>query len=169
VRALLAAAVVGGAWLTWAGGPTHGRYPVQPAIPREDWLVDALAAHPGPLLEMPVGPGAFEHAFAMYRAIYHRQPILNGHSGYWPADFPPRLAVACRVPDPDAVRELRRTTGLATVLVHLDRAPPVPSPAPYDCERWDADGWRAIAARGGDGPLRLLARHGESLLFEVVD
>jgi hypothetical protein len=171
LRALLAAAVVAGVWATDPAGPLRAPYPVQAAIPDGPWLDAALAAHPGPLLEMPVGPGAYSHAHAMYRAIYHRQPILNGHSGYWPADFPPRMALACRLPDADALRELREITGLTTILVHLDRAgaPAFPAPPPYECQRWDPGVWRAIAARGQVGPLRLVAQHGASLLFAVVD
>jgi hypothetical protein len=148
-----------------------GDYPSQTTITDAPWLDAALARHPGPLLETPVGTGAGRHARAMYRAIYHRQPVLNGYSGYWPAEFPGRMAVACRVPDVDAIRELRRTTGLATILVLVDRAgaPDWKGRVPYDCEAWDAERWRTLAAKGGEGPLRLVAREGEMLLFAVGD
>jgi hypothetical protein len=168
---VLAAALFIGATLAVDLPYAPGNYQLQAAVADEPWLDAALAQHPGPLLEMPVGPLPRRHARAMYRAIYHHQPVLNGYDGYWPADFPSRMAVACRIPDAEAIRELRRTTGLATILVLLDRAgsQDFPGRVPYDCARWDAARWQEIAAKGGEGPLRLVARRGLEVLFAVGD
>lgn len=134
-------------------------------------LVRMIAQWKGPVLELPIGPGPTPHAEAMYRAIAHRQPLVNGYDGYWPADFPHRMALACRLPDPDAVAALREATGVRLVLVHtaapraLDRA----SRPPYGCkEAADrAAAWKALGESRGRPDLALVAVDGPDLLFAI--
>jgi hypothetical protein len=140
--------------------PRPPRYPLVQAVSGDTAVVRALREPGGPLLEVPVGltpygciPGY--HARAMYRAIHHGRPLLNGYSGYWPAGFLERMALAERLPDPAALAALRRDPGLGAILVSTRDLPP-PLAA-----RWEA----AAAAR--DGALRLVVRDGGDLLFSV--
>jgi hypothetical protein len=122
-------------------------------------VVAALRAGTGPVLELPVGSKgtqAWPHARAMYRSIFHWRPLLNGYSSYWPAGFPERMALAMRLPDADALDELRRETGLRHVVVD----------AGYLDARARAT-WRGIADAGTSAGLRLVARDGDLLLFAV--
>ena len=135
----------------------------------------------GPLLELPTAPGPIHHLDAMHRAMVHGRPILNGFHGYWPATFPARMALACRLPDPDALVTLRRETGLEMVLVHLEPQPIGRPLGPYACpplapgehptpdspaQPFDPAAWEAVA-RGGRTDLTLVARDGSDLLFRV--
>jgi hypothetical protein len=136
---------------TYRIGPT----PVPP--PR---LLSLVAQRPGPLLQLPVGYDGVRprvHARAMYYAIFHRRPILNGYSSYWPADFPVHMRMANRLPAPRPVAELRRRTGLALILVDVGWL------QPHDRRKW-----LELAGKGRPD-LSLLGREGDSLLFEVRD
>jgi hypothetical protein len=149
--------------------PLPQRYPLVRPPGLSPALAPALAAHAGPLLELPVGTTFFPHVEAMYRSIFHRRPVLNGYSGYWPEGFPARMQLACRLPEPAALAELRRLTDLDTILVHLgplDRMPP--GPGPYGCPRDTprSAAWHAVAT-GTRSDLRLVARSGGDLLFAV--
>jgi len=147
----------------WPGEPGPAmprRYPTQPAPTVPAPLSAALATSPGPLLELPLGGqgGTLpdQHARAMYHAIAHRHPLLNGYSSYWPAAFPVRMALAARLPDQDALDALVRTTGLTLVWVHRDRLPPDGRAA------WEQP------PHGADRPsLAPLAASGDELLFVV--
>jgi len=66
------------------------------------------------------------------------------------------MALAERLPDPEAVALLRRETGLAHVLVHV---PPYPGPKTRE--------WYQLANRGGRPDFRLVARDGRDFLFAV--
>jgi hypothetical protein len=143
---------------------------------RDEPVVQAIARLDGPVLELPI-TSPRDHAAAMYRAIAHRQPLLNGYSGYWPAAFAARMDLACRLPAADAVRQLQAETGLALVVVNrahwtprdpFDRRHGVP---PNGCphallgpQRWQA--WERVAA-GGHPLLELVARDPDRLLFRV--
>jgi hypothetical protein len=92
----------------------------------------------------------------MYRSIFHRHDVLNGYVSYWPSGFAERMALAERLPDPDALAELRRETGLAYIWVHgRDLAE-------------SRTAWNAIA-REGRGYLTLVTSDGGELLFAVKD
>lgn len=173
----LASLVGAGLYVHYAAGVDALGFVPGAALPREyplarppelaPPLAEILAARPGPLLEAPVGPGTQPHAEAMYRSIFHRRPLLNGYDGYWPAGFPMRMQLACRLPDLDALLELHLVAGVETILVHLralDDAGPAPPPygCPPDMPRSDA--WLAAGTSAGSH-LRLLARHGDDLLF----
>lgn len=101
------------------------RYPLlQPAAPN-DALAGVLAKGEGPVLELPAPVNRrgmldpVPQVRAMYRSIYHRRPVLNGYSGYWPVGFSERMADAQALPNRAALRRLRESTGLTTVVVHL--------------------------------------------------
>jgi len=55
----------------------------------------------------------------MYRAIFHRRPLLNGYGGYWPDGFIERMQLAAALPDGAALAALREQTGLTTVVVNM--------------------------------------------------
>lgn len=165
-------------------GATPGRYPlleVRDARRLDSPIVAQLREPGGPLLELPVAPGPILHAEAVHRAAVHGHALLNGLDGYWPRDFPERMALACRLPDPDALAALRATTGVEFVLVHLASSTFGRPIGPYACPPrsmragpgpdvpdapWDAAPWEAIA-RGGRADLALVARDGADLLFRV--
>lgn len=138
-----------------------GAYPVLSVPGGEGVLADALASGSGPLLELPVprnrrGRTAPEpQVRAMYRAIHHGRPVLNGYSGYWPQGFEARLALARRLPDADALERLVRDTGLRAILVHTQRLAPAARAA-----------WQGASIAGGR--LRRMASENGSVLFEVV-
>jgi hypothetical protein len=130
-------------------------YPIQAAIAASDPILPALRAASGPVLELPIEPEAPLAAAAMYRSIFHWRPVVNGYSSYYPAEFPSRMALAQRLPDPAALASLDAATGLATVLVHVPLLPPRMR-APW------------LAAIAGRDDLRMVARAGDDLLFAVV-
>jgi hypothetical protein len=91
------------------------------------------------------------------------------------------MALACRLPDPQALAALRADTGVELVLVHLAldtfgrpigpyACPPRPmrgGPGPDVPEApWDPAPWEAIA-HDGRADLTLVARDGTDLLFRV--
>ena len=138
--------------------PLPRPYPLAPDVPPPaPALMDVLARPGGPLVEVPAGTHPWRNVRAMYRAIHHRRSIVNGYSGYWPTGFPERMALADRLPDPDALAELVRQTGVELVLVHAGDLHGTPA----------ATAWTALAARDGGGPLTLVARDGDDLLFRA--
>jgi hypothetical protein len=140
--------------------PLPRPYPLTPTVSLPGPAIMSVLSRPGgPLLELPVGTSPWPQARAMWRAIYHGRALLNGYNGYWPAGFPERMALARRLPDPEALDELREATGLELVLVHV---------ADYRGDRARA-AWTDLAARRGDGRLALIAREGDDLLFHVGD
>ena len=135
-----------------------GSYPIAKAPRGESELTAHLREPGGPLLELPATLNPGMHAAAMHRSIFHRRPLLNGYSSYWPAGFPERMKLADRLPDPDALVELEQTTGLSAVLVN---------------EQWlaaeERRRWRRIAIGAEPSRFRLVARRGTQMLFSVAD
>jgi hypothetical protein len=148
-----------GAWVST-------QYRVVPAPRTDSPVLQVLRAQGGPTLEVPLPRRrtriANAHAPAMFRAIGHRQPVLNGYSSYWPAQFVARMTLAARLPDPDAVRALRETTGLAFVLVRI-RAVENVDPS---LERERAV-WLDLVRQGGRPDLQLVAVDEDFALFRV--
>jgi hypothetical protein len=158
-------------------------YPTLRAPVAADPFDAEISRSHGALLELPVCPSGTSHAVAMYRSIGHRRPLLNGYNGYYPADFPARMALACRLPDPEALAELVRSTDLDMILVHtnfLGTSRRAPAKAPYACPpdpRGPTDyapgaealAWRDAGIPGARADLQLVggAHHGV-LLFRVV-
>jgi hypothetical protein len=142
-------------------GPLPPAYPLQPAIAGESPILQILKAPGGPLLELPVPlglggvPGPVPQARAMYRSIFHGRMILNGYHSYWPEGFAERMALARRLPDPDALRQLRNQTGLEMLFVHS-----------ADLAQADRSKWLDLSLAERDD-LRLVARDGDELLFAV--
>ena len=165
VRGALAAALVAIIYAQYAYGftrpfarrPLPARYPTF-TIDVPPNVTDALRAASGPVLEVPVGPdrgvAPWLHAAAMYRSLFHHRALVNGYSGYWPAGFEARMALAQRLPDPDALATLRRETGLTAIVVH----------AALLTDAGARAAWEAIAG-GSRDDLRLVARDGDVLLF----
>jgi hypothetical protein len=165
-------------------------YPIWPAIAPGSRLLELLARPGGPVVELPVGAlvgpdtsnDAPLQARAMYRSIFHRRPILNGYSSYWPREFPARMAAVRRLPEPEALAALRRDTGLEMILVHprlfgaverglCARLQAVGRTAPRCGEDFGAAeraAWRRLAAEGGREDLQLVAVEGDDLLFAVI-
>jgi hypothetical protein len=143
---VMAVALYGSARTGWPGvpkgpfvealAPPDRGYPLVWEIGPNDPLVVALRDGRGPVLELPAtiaGPtGITLQARAMYAALWHWRPLLNGYASYWPAQFATRMAVAQRLPDPQALRLLRQVAGLTTIVVHLDALDPLPR------AQWDA-------------------------------
>src|SRR5262249_25508488 len=140
--------------------PLPRDYPTIRAIDPASPLVAALRRSSGALLELPLGPMDVLpplHARAMYRSIFHWRPLLNGYDSYYPPGFPERMALAARLPDPQALAELRGATGLEEIVVQMAE---IRDPA----RRAE---WLAIAAGGERSDLELVARDGDDLLFRV--
>ncbi len=58
------------------------------------------------VIELPLGDAAIDTA-AMYRAMFHRLPLVNGYSGHTPPHYA-ILSIALRRGDPSALTELAR-------------------------------------------------------------
>jgi hypothetical protein len=78
-------------------------------------------------------------------------------------DFAARMKIATRLPDPDALAQLQRDTGLAYVLVRASEQLPID--AKLEPQR---AAWLAIARTGGRSDLTLVAADDQLLLFRVV-
>jgi hypothetical protein len=147
--------------LAFDGGMAGSEYPLWQPPDGSSPVIARIRALGGPVLDLPLGPTGttpLNHARAMYRSIYHWQPILNGYASYWPAGFEQRMAVAQQVPSPAAVDALRREAGLKLVLVEI-----------HSLGLPDRPRWLGIADAGGTGSLRLVARDEMLLLFQVED
>ena len=55
----------------------------------------------------------------MYRSTQYWRPLINGHHSYYPSDFPTRVELAARLPDPKALQTLRRNADLSMVAASL--------------------------------------------------
>jgi hypothetical protein len=170
-RVGLAVVIAGSMYAGYTRGlglPAHlRRAPLPPSYPLTPYprvhtnmlepLLRMLRQPGGALLELPIDMRASYHTGAMYRSIFHGRRLVNGYHGYWPQGFPERVALARRLPDAGALAALRRTTGLEMILVRTRNLSAV-----------DAAEWRTLAERRHRDDLRLLARAGPALLFEVT-
>src|SRR5262249_1497329 len=132
LRGVFAVALVLGMYLQYArgtgepaayGSPLPPAYPLRAAVRGDSTVLRVLRTSGGPTLELPIELSpltrAAHQAVAMYRSIFHWQPLVNGYASYWPRDFPELMTLATRLPDPQALHELRSRTGLRFVLVQL--------------------------------------------------
>jgi hypothetical protein len=72
------------------------------------------------LAELPFGEPAHD-LLATFYAGYHRQPLLNGYSGFFPRSFAARAAVLRQpLDDPDAAAAALKDAGATHVLLHGD-------------------------------------------------
>jgi hypothetical protein len=152
-RAGLAAAAIAPLYSAY-GARLPDTFPLVTLEPRKEALLEAVRDVPGPVVEVP-SPANWSHGIAMYNSLFHWHPLLNGYSSYYPSGFKERMALAGKLPDPQALASLRADTGLATVWVHLaglsmpDRAP-----------------WLNLA-RTGRADLVLMAHVGNEMVFRV--
>ena len=165
LAALLAAEMY---WEYTVGSPADPRwrrpksrvYPTQEAIAPDPRLLAALRESDGPVLELPLATVPFKqwpapHARAMYRAIFHDRPLVNGYSGYWPEGFQERMDLARTLPNDASLAELVSATGVETVLVNVG-----------DLSEAELAAWSAEAARE-ESPLRLIERDPSTWVFQV--
>ena len=100
-------------------------YPVRKAPSRDSDLVQALESGSGTVLELPTNPRRpLRDSEAMYRAIFHQRPLMNGYNGYWPSGYLDRVSLARKLPDPESLAELVRGTNLTHIVVHPRALPP---------------------------------------------
>jgi hypothetical protein len=164
---LLACVVLSAFYVQYARGfswPFHRLalptpYPLQVAISPDEPLLPTIQAGRGPFLEVPINRTdsgkPYLQAAAMYRSIFHWRPLVNGYSSYYPIHFPSHMALAEQLPNPVAVMLLRARTGLSGVLVHTALL------RPQARTQW-------LDATENRPDLRLVAREGDDLLFEVT-
>jgi len=141
--------------------PFPDRYRLLPATVPDSPVLNHLRRSNGPLLELParlplVPLMLAAQTRAMYRSLFHPRPILNGYTSYWPRGFQPRMGLADRLPDADALTMLRQQTGLELVLVQLDLMPAARVPV-----------WLDLADDDARSDLTLVARTPKELLFRV--
>jgi hypothetical protein len=107
-------------------------YPVVKAPSRDSDLVQALESGSGTVLELPTNPRRpLRDSEAMYRAIFHQRPLMNGYNGYWPSGYLDRVSLARKLPDPESLAELVRGTNLTHIVVHPRAL------APAARQRWE--------------------------------
>jgi len=135
-------------------------YPLFKAPGRDSGLVQALNSGSGTVLELPTNPlRPLRDADAMYRAIFHQRPLINGYNGYWPSGYPDRVALAKKLPDPESLAELVRGTDLTHVVVHPRALPPA-----------ERRRWRKLANMPGGALVRQAqGPRGRWILFRVRD
>ncbi len=107
--ALLAAAEIFPRPPAWNHLPTESE-----ALPVYSWLrsrEDVKA-----VVEVPFGEPSLELQ-AMYAQRFHRKPIVNGYSGFYPPGYQALLGHFRPVPDPAALAALRRA-GVSHLLLH---------------------------------------------------
>jgi hypothetical protein len=82
-----------------------------------------------PLIELPVpgeirsdDPFWYDQYLYVYYSIYHRMPIVNGLSGFFPATFRKTRAIEKSFPNPLAIGRLNEI-GVRYVIVHRSRMP----------------------------------------------
>jgi hypothetical protein len=80
---------------------------------------------------------------------------VSGYSSYYPAALPRRLGLARSIPNPRALDELQRETGLRYVWVHTDELDPKV-----------LELWTHLAARPS-ARLEMVVRDGADWLFAV--
>jgi hypothetical protein len=136
-------------------------YPIVRMSPLPATIVEAMQRHGGAALQLPAKrSGRLKtvkaNADAMLDSTAHWQPIVNGYGGYYPAGFPAVLDLAGRLPDADALVELRRRTGVSMILVRGATALLAQRRA-----------FEEVADRGEAPGLRLIERDGFDMLFDV--
>jgi len=106
--------------------PIPASYPVRALPTLPPTVLAALQSRPDPVVGLPASTGRsqipnphFNAAF-MYLSTFHWRPLLNGYSSYWPEGFVERLAVAERLPDHAAIRQMVQL-GVRTVWLDARR------------------------------------------------
>jgi hypothetical protein len=138
-------------------------YPIAPAPRAPTAIVDELERRDGVVLQLPAyGDTDLDtvraNAQAMFESIAHWRPLVNGYGGYYPEGLRDTLALAGRLPDRDALAELRRRTGVTLIVVRGATA-----------SATQRDAFAALARDGGGAGLDLVRRDGDDMLFAVVE
>ena len=138
-------------------------YPIAPAPRPSTALADELERRDGVVLQLPAyGDTDLDtvraNAQAMFESIGTWRPLVNGYGGYYPEGLRDTLALAGRLPDPDALAELRRRTGVTLIVVRGATASAA-----------QRDAFEALARDGGGDGLDLVRRDGDDLLFAVAE
>ncbi len=85
-------------------------------------MVKALPGHVV-LIEFPFGEEAYDIQATFY-AGFHRRPLVNGYSGFFPPGYAERATVLAQAPaNPDVVRRSLATSGATHALVHQGAFP----------------------------------------------
>jgi len=94
--------------------------PIPQAGRRMNPIYEVIRKLPDPvvLLELPFGDPAYE-ILAVFYAGYHRRPLVNGYSGFFPPSYHRRVPPLRDVPaDPEGAAGALRSSGATHVLVH---------------------------------------------------
>jgi len=107
------------------------------------------------VLEWPAGDEHVDSVYVLW-SLHHRKRLIHGVSGFVPELTRQTLAAVPRLPDDDAMTQLRAIHPLRYLIVHLDHL-------------GDAEGrrWREWEATSPPG-LALAGRFGESLAFRIL-
>jgi hypothetical protein len=140
--------------MTWP----PGAHPLDPApMPGAENAV--LRAGSGPVVVLPLGTYYEQgtQAAAMYQTVGVWRPLLNGYSSYYPAGFRERMALAHRLPDGQALEQLR-ALGLATVVVR-----------PGSLDQLVRQPWLRAIAEGRLGAVAVRLDQPGALVLDLVE
>jgi len=106
---------------SWRAPTLLRRMPVGASLPPAYAFLARCGAG-DPLLELPAHllVDNWRDAERMFFSTYHWLPLLNGRSGYSPPLMTRTMPLANRLPDPEALAQLRQLTAVRWVLVHCD-------------------------------------------------
>src|SRR5207245_2130862 len=93
--------------------------PTEPA-PADRWL--AASPVPGPVVALPMYGIRFGEARRMLSATAHWRPLVNGYSGFYPAEYSDTVETLNAFPSDRAVARLR-ALGVRYVVLHLPEYP----------------------------------------------
>lgn len=120
-----------------------------------------LAAHDevGALVELPLRPN-WKEAKRLYFWSLHRRPLVNGYSGYLPANYETRRAWLLDFPDAARGERLRRL-GVTHLVVHLDllKRP--------DRQHWRR--WHERAVLAGSPWIERVAELESAVVYKLLD
>ncbi|MFI5179322.1 MAG: hypothetical protein ACHQO8_12190 [Vicinamibacterales bacterium] len=105
------------------------------------------------LIEFPFGEPAYDIQ-AVFYAGYHRRPIVNGYSGFFPPGYFERVTPLSQAPDnADAARQALASSGATHALVHEGA---FPDGRGKDIIRWlESSGGRVVGTSNTDTLLQL--------------
>ncbi|MDI3339462.1 MAG: hypothetical protein QJR03_02900 [Sphaerobacter sp.] len=84
---------------------------------------DWVAAHPGPIIELPMGEGLIASAWPNFWSTFHWSPVVNGYSSFAPPAYYPLRDLMREFPSPATIRVLQGL-GVRAVLYYADPATP---------------------------------------------
>jgi len=135
----------------------RGPVPLVPTPPLSPIYARLAALPAGVVAEMPFWWDPIDvanNADYMIASTVHWNPLLNGYSGFTPASYRQRADILWYFPFRDACYDELVRAGVRYVVLHLET---------YGRQRGEA-----LELIQASGRLRLLAREGEAVLYEVV-